>query len=72
MKEVMAGVLEIDPAALREGIQREDVPSWSSINHLRMVSSLEEELGIRFTMKEVGEMESFAAVRRLVVEKLRT
>jgi acyl carrier protein len=70
IKEVMAEVLEIDPGSIGEGFHREEAPSWDSLNHLRMVSALEEAFGIRFTMKEVGEMERFATIRRLVAERL--
>jgi acyl carrier protein len=70
IKEVMAEVLELDPAAIREGFHRDDAPAWDSLNHLRLVSALEEAFGIRFTMKEVGEMERFDTIRRMVSERL--
>lgn len=70
IKEVMAEVLEIEPAAIGEGFHRDDAPAWDSLNHLRMISALEEAFGIRFTMKEVGEMERFDTIRRLVSARL--
>ncbi len=70
IKEVMAEVLEIDPAIIGEGFHRDDAPAWDSLNHLRMVTALEEAFGIRFTMREVGEMERFDTIRRLVSERL--
>ena len=70
IKEVMAEVLEIEPAAIGEGFHRDDAPAWDSLNHLRMISALEEAFGIRFTMKEVGEMERFDTIRRMVSERL--
>lgn len=66
IREVMAEILEVEPAALDDGFARGDAPSWDSMNHLRLVSALEEAFGIQFTMKEVGEMERFDTVRRLV------
>lgn len=70
IKEVMAEVLEIDPGTIGEGFHREAAPSWDSMNHLRLVSALEEAFGIRFTMREVGEMERFEIIRRLVAERV--
>jgi len=70
IKQVMAEVLEVDPASIREGFQREEASSWDSMAHLRLVSALEETFGIRFTMREVGEMERFETIRRLVMERL--
>jgi acyl carrier protein len=70
IKKVMAEILEVDPAAIGEGFQREEAPSWDSMAHLRLVSALEEAFGIRFTMREVGEMERFETIRRLVTERV--
>lgn len=70
IREVMAEVLEIEPGEIGEELRRDGTPQWDSISHLRMVTALEEAFGIRFTMKEVGEMERFTTVRRLVAEHL--
>ena len=70
IREVMSEVLEVDPASIHEGFSRADAPLWSSLNHLQMVSALEDVFGIKLTMKEVGEMESFDSIRRLVAARL--
>lgn len=70
IKEVLAEVLEVDPAVIGDGFHHDDAPLWDSLNHLRLVSTLEEAFGIRFTMKEVGEMERYDTIRRLVSERL--
>ena len=50
---------------------RELTPAQHALaEHLRLVSSLEEAFGIKFTMKEVGEMERYDTIRRLVSERL--
>jgi acyl carrier protein len=66
----MAGVLDVEMEALDDGFRRDDASAWDSMNHLRLISALEEAFGIRFTMKEVGEMESFGDVRQRVAERL--
>jgi acyl carrier protein len=71
IREVMADILEVEPGAIRDGFGRDDAPSWDSMNHLRMVSALEEAFGVQFTMKEVGEMGSFDTIRRLVAARLK-
>lgn len=70
VREVMAGVLDVEAEALDDGFRRGDASAWDSMNHLRLISALEEAFGIRFTMKEVGEMESFGDVRQRVAERL--
>jgi acyl carrier protein len=70
IREVMAGILEVDPERIDASFAREGAASWDSLNHLRLVSALEEALGVRFTMREVGELDGFEAIRRLVAERL--
>src|SRR5687767_14973475 len=70
VREVMAGVLDVETGEIVDGFRRDDASAWDSMNHLRLISALEEAFGIRFTMKEVGEMESFGDVRRLVSQRL--
>jgi acyl carrier protein len=70
IREVMSEILEVEPGAIRDGFQRDDAPGWDSLNHLRMVSALEEAFRIKFTMKEVGEMDRFETIRRMVSSRL--
>ena len=70
VRAVMAGVLDVDAGDIGDGFRRDDASAWDSMNHLRLISALEEAFGIRFTMKEVGEMESFGDVRQRVAERL--
>jgi len=66
----MANVLDVEAGEIDDGFRRDDASAWDSMNHLRLISALEETFGIRFTMKEVGEMESFGDVRQRVSERL--
>ncbi|HEX5760049.1 MAG TPA: acyl carrier protein [Thermoanaerobaculia bacterium] len=70
VREVMAEVLEVDARRIGEEFARGDAPSWDSLNHLRLVAAIEEAFGVRFTMREVGEMESYAAIRRLLAARI--
>ena len=71
VRDVMAGVLDVEAGDIDDRFRRDDASAWDSMNHLRLISALEEAFGIRFTMKEVGEMESFGDVRQRVAERLR-
>jgi acyl carrier protein len=70
IREVVAGVLGVDAEAIGDGFGRADSPRWDSLNHLRMISSLEQSLGLRFTMGEVRAMERLAEIRRAVAAHL--
>lgn len=72
IREVMSEILEVEPGAIRDGFGRDDAPGWDSLNHLRMVSALEEAFRIKLTMKEVGEMDRYETIRRMVSSRLQT
>ena len=63
IKEVMAEVLEIDPRRIDDNYSREEASTWDSLNHLRLITALEEALGVKFTMQEVEEMQRYGQIR---------
>jgi acyl carrier protein len=70
IREVMAGVLDVAPETIGDGFARANTSRWDSLNHLRLVTALEEAFGIRFTMREVPELARFAAIREAVAGRI--
>lgn len=70
IKEVMAEVLEIDPMRIDDNYSREETSTWDSLNHLRLITALEEALGVKFTMQEVEEMQRYGQIRERIVAHL--
>lgn len=63
LREIMAEVLDLDPMKIDENFARDESSSWDSLAHLRLITALEEAFGIRFTMKEVGELDRYSKLR---------
>lgn len=63
VREVMAEILDLDSIQIDETFVRDEASAWDSLAHLRLVTALEEAFGIRLTMKEVGELDSYAKIR---------
>lgn len=70
IREVMAEVLEVETAAIGPGFERTDSPLWDSLNHLRLISALEEVFEIRFDMRELAGLERFESIRAAVAARL--
>jgi acyl carrier protein len=70
IRDVMAGILEIAPERIDGRFAREGAASWDSLNHLRLVTALEEAFGVRFTMREVAELDGFEAIRSRIAARL--
>ena len=67
--EIVAELFELDPAAVDDALTPEDVELWDSMNHLRLVSAVEEEFQIRLSMQEIESIRSLAVLRALVEQR---
>lgn len=56
---LMADVLEVPLERLSSDVDREALPEWDSLAHLRLITALEEEFGVRPSMAEIGNVHSF-------------
>jgi len=55
---LMADVLEVPIERLSPDVDREALPEWDSLAHLRLITALEEEFGIRPSMSQIGDVHS--------------
>ena len=67
--EIVAELFELDPAAVDDALTPEDVELWDSMNHLRLVSAVEEEFQIKLSMREIESIHSLAVLRALVEQR---
>ena len=66
IKDVMAGVFEIDAATIDENSTQSNIETWDSIKTLDLIVSLEEEFDISIPLEEVGNMTSFNSIKKLI------
>ena len=64
--QILAATLNVDASALGEGASTENTPAWDSVAHLNLVLSLEQEFGQRFSPEEFMQMQSVAAIKRVL------
>lgn len=71
LKEIVARVLDIPAGQIGDELSNQDSDEWDSFNHLMLVSEIEKELKITFTINEVGQIRTYKDLRLLVEEKLK-
>lgn len=69
IKDVMAGVFDIDASAINEDSSQDNIEQWDSIKTLDLIVSLEEEFGVSIPLEEVGNMTNFKYIK-LTLEEL--
>ena len=58
LAEVMAEILDMPVTDITAGMVRDGHPTWDSLNHLRLMTAVEEEFGIQFSMDEIEGIET--------------
>lgn len=69
LREVVAEALEVKPARVTPELAMGDIPEWDSIAHLRLFTALEEVFGVRFSMQEITQLTSFAAIAQAIEQR---
>ena len=63
LKELVAKVLDIDKEMLNDESSSENISSWDSFNELMMVSELEDNFKVKFTLNEVESVKKFKDIK---------
>jgi acyl carrier protein len=60
LRQLFAEILELRPAAISDTTTSDEVPTWDSLNHLKLITAFEEAFNIRLTMDEVSSFRAIA------------
>ena len=69
--KVIAKSLNIDPSSLQEDLGPGDITEWDSLNHLRLMVSLQKNFKIKFELYEITNINSLQKWSRLIKKKLK-
>jgi len=67
---IVADVLDLDADTVNGDLSPGDTESWDSMTHLTLVTAIEGELGIKFTMEEVQSVECLNDMYAIVKKHL--
>lgn len=70
LKRITAAVLGIPEKEIKDSLVRRESAEWDSFNHLMLISEIEKELDLQFTMAEVEKIQTFGDLRTTVEKKL--
>ena len=66
---IFRDVFDNDELIIHASTTAQDVDGWDSLAHIRLVVSIEKNLGLRFSASEVSELESVGEMARLILRK---
>lgn len=70
IQEIFRDVFDEDDLVIVESTNSEDIDEWDSLNHINLVSSIEKEVGVRFSLGELEDLKDVGAMVDLIIDKL--
>lgn len=69
LNDVFRDVFDDDSIVVNEQTTADDIEDWDSIEHISLISSVEDEFGMRFSMGEVSGMNNVGEMIKLIRER---
>jgi acyl carrier protein len=66
LSQIVADIFELDANTVSDALTPDDVEQWTSLNHLRLVTAVEEAFSVSFTMNQIESVRSIGALRQLI------
>jgi acyl carrier protein len=64
--KVISSVFGVSEAQVTPGLDRDSIEDWDSVNHLKLILSLEEEFRLRFPTAEIPKLVSVERIQEAV------
>lgn len=69
LTEVFRDVFDDEDIELSDATTADDIEGWDSLEHITLISAVEKEFRMRFTMKEVSGMKNVGEMMSIIAER---
>lgn len=69
IRELMSEVLEIPAASIGPDTSRDTAATWTSLNHLMLISQIEGEFGLMLSNQEIHDLTSFGRIVETLIRR---
>lgn len=69
LTEVFKDVFDDDSIIIRENTTSSDIDDWDSIEHINLISAIEDEFNMQFKMREVSGMKNVGEMIEIIRER---
>ena len=70
LTQIFRDVLEDDEITLSDDTTAEDIDDWDSLNHMNLMLSIEKKLGVKFSNKQIAELQNVGDLIQLIQKKI--
>ena len=68
--ETMSSVFNLQPSKIKPDSSPKNIDNWDSLNHIKLIVALEEEINTEFEPEEISIMTSLNAILEVAERKL--
>ena len=69
LNEVFRDVFDDESLTVNANTTAADIEDWDSLSHITLISAVEDEFGMKFSMKEVVEMKNVGEMAAIVAQR---
>jgi acyl carrier protein len=66
---IFADVMDVDPRTIGSATTPEDVESWDSVSHVRLIMSVEKAFAVKFTNAQIGKLRSVGDIAGALIHQ---
>ena len=70
VKEICSDIFNIENLDIVSNTNSTEIDQWDSLNHLNLMSSIEEEFNIKFDFEEIGSLKNICDIVKIISQKL--
>jgi acyl carrier protein len=60
IKQIAAGIFQLDVSSIRLDMGPEDIDTWDSLNHLRLITEVESSFSVQLSMQQIQKIQSLS------------
>lgn len=72
LEEIIRDVFNDPDLTVTTNLTTEDVEAWDSLGHARIIFAVEEDFGIKFTIEEIGAIDTVGVLAEMIAAKSAT
>ena len=69
LETIVSQVLRTETGRINNDLSRDNAEEWDSFNHLVLISEIEKQMRIKFTLSEVEKIKNFGQLKDVVASK---
>ena len=70
LQDIFRDVFDDDGLTINDSTTSSDIEDWDSLAHIQLITAIEKEFGIKFTLKEAVSAENVGEFTELIESKL--